>query len=886
MLRSLALLVLAWSAVALPSRAITPDRTPGPALRLPAQPASALESALGTLRFTSPVAIASPPGETNRLFVVEQTGRIIVITNLAAPTRTVFLDLVRQTVSGGEQGLLGLAFHPRYAENGRFFVFRTVTASTRGNPNRLHDRLSEFRVSDLSPHTASTNETILFQQYDQASNHNGGDIHFGPDGYLYVALGDEGGGNDQYNNGQTITRDFFAGIFRIDVDARPDSLPPNPHPANEDFPGRYHVPPDNPFVNATHFLGRPIADPSLVRTEFFAVGLRNPWRMSFDPATGDLWVADVGQGARESIYITRNGANHGWPFREGPITGPRQGAPAGFTTNPDFNHVPPLHSYSHGSGPNQGRSITGGIVYRGSRFPSLAGAYVFADYVSGNVWSLHRRETGAPQVQRLLGETGISAFGRDPRDGDVLIADLDGGRILRLVPGTTGGQPLPLTLADTGAFADLASLTPVPGVVPYDINLPFWSDGAEKRRWFHVPGSLRLGFTPSGAWSAPTGTVWIKHFELPLGPSPTSPRQRLETRFLVRNTSGVYGVTYRWTSPTQATLVPDEGETVAYTVGSGDSAQTVNWRFPSRAECLACHNPTAGGSLSFDTPQLSRTITLPDGSTRNQIAALADAGYLDNPPDHPEAFRTHPHPADDRWSLEARARSYLAVNCAPCHQPGGTLGGGFFNTRLETLTDAAGLILGPLNNPGPNPDSRVVVPGHPSLSALLQRILSTGPDRMPPISSGIVDTEGADLLARWILSATNRTDFPTWLSDRFDPAVAEAADRQRDADNDGAPDYLEFLTGSDPVDPADFWRLHALAAPAAGDAIPRPRVAFRHPPGVSVALEATDDVLNGPWIPWSTPDDPPWFPAEGSNREILIPETRAPLFLRARITAP
>ncbi|MBL9126275.1 MAG: PQQ-dependent sugar dehydrogenase, partial [Verrucomicrobiales bacterium] len=480
MLRNLFSL-LSCTAAVLGLRASAFERVAGPPLRMPSEPASALESALGSLRFSSPVVVTTPPGETNRLFVVEQSGRIVVITNLAAPTRTVFLDLSRSTVTGGEQGLLGLAFHPRYAENGRFFVFRTVTATTAGNTNRLHDRLSEFRVSTESPHRAATDESILFQQYDQASNHNGGDLHFGPDGYLYVALGDEGGANDQYGNGQTITRDFFAGLLRLDVDARPESLLPNPHPANEAFLGRYRIPPDNPYVGATGFLGRPIADPSRVRTEFYAVGLRNPWRFSFDPQTGDLWIADVGQGARESVFLGRKGANHGWPFREGPIAGPRQGAPTGFLTDPAFDYVAPVHSYSHGNGPSQGRSITGGFVYRGRRFPELAGAYVFADYVSGNVWSLRRQNAGAPRVERLLGEVGISAFGPDPRDGDILIADLDGGRVLRLVPGSATGQPLPATLADTGAFADLANLTPVAGVVPYEVNLPFWSDGAEKR---------------------------------------------------------------------------------------------------------------------------------------------------------------------------------------------------------------------------------------------------------------------------------------------------------------------------------------------------------------------------------------------------------------------
>jgi uncharacterized repeat protein (TIGR03806 family) len=854
------------------------------ALRLPAEPASALESALGNLRFTSPVAIVSPPGESNRLFVVEQPGRIVVITNLAAPTRTVFLDLTASTVSGGEQGLLGLAFHPRYAENGRFFVFRTLQATTRGNTNRLHDRLSEFRVASGNPQRASTTETVLFQQRDEAPNHNGGDLHFGPDGFLYVAVGDEGGGNDQYGNGQRIDGDLFAGLLRLDVDGRADSLLPNPHPANEAFLGNYRIPADNPYVGATRFLDRPIADPSRVRTEFFAVGLRNPWRMAFDPETGELWVGDVGQGARESVFVTRRGANHGWPFREGPIAGPRSGAPAGFTTQPAFEHVPPLHSYSHGSGPTQGRSITGGFVYRGTRFPELAGAYVFADYVSGNVWSLRRIPNAAPRVERLLGEVGIAAFGRDPRDGDILIADLDGGRILRLVPGRAGGQPLPATLADTGAFARTDTLVPAAGVEPYEVNLPFWSDGAEKRRWFHLPGAETLQFAATGPWLAPTGAVWIKHFELPLGPSATAPRQRIETRFLVRNAAGVYGVTYRWTSATNAVLVSDEGETAAFVVAEADGigTRTVNWRFPSRAECLACHNAAAGGTLSFETAQLARAVTGADGAVRDQIERLAEAGYLRDVPEHPAAYRRHPALADESFSLEARARSYLAVNCAPCHRPGGAVGGGFFDVRLETPTDAAQLLFGPLNDAGDLPDLRVVVPGHPNRSMLVRRLRSIATDRMPPISSGVVDMEGLALLDRWIASLEGRPDFAGWLAARFGPEIAAAADRGRDADGDGASDYLEFLVGTDPVRPGDAWRLQLERRSVEAGM----RLRFRQPAGVGVLLETTRDAAAGPWVPWAADGDAWVIPAAERERELAVPVDTDPLYLRALLRVP
>ena len=305
-------------------QAQVPPRDPAAQLAFPLQPGSfgyTFENAFPNLAFTSPVVITAPPGETNRLFIVEQAGRIRVIPDLRTPSLQTFLDLRTNTVFGGEQGMLGLAFHPDYASNGRFFVFRSVTSTTRGNTNRLHQRLSEFRVSPSNPNQTDNGERVLLQQYDQAGNHNGGEVTFGPDGYLYVSLGDEGGANDTYLNSQKPDQDFYSAILRLDVDNRPGSLPPNPHPANEAYPNAYRVPADNPFHNLTRFLGRTLV-PSRVRTEFYSVGWRNPWRMSFDRETGELWVGDVGQDTRESIAITRPGANHGWAFREGDGPGP------------------------------------------------------------------------------------------------------------------------------------------------------------------------------------------------------------------------------------------------------------------------------------------------------------------------------------------------------------------------------------------------------------------------------------------------------------------------------------------------------------------------------------------------------------------------------------
>jgi glucose/arabinose dehydrogenase len=444
-------------------------------------------NAFPNLVFSNPVCLTTPPGETNRLFIVEKHGRIIVITNLASPTRTVFLDISpRVTVVNtsesadvnGEEGLLGLAFHPGYTSNRFFYVFYTGQA-TNGTTG-LHDILARFEISPGNTNLAdSASEVRLIAQYDQQNNHNAGDIHFGPDGYLYVPFGDEGGGNDDQNNSQIITNDFFSAISRIDVDQRPGNLAPHPHAAIV-APTNYAIPSDNPFIGATLFNGLPV-NSNLVRTEFWVVGLRNPWRMSYDAGSNLWYCADVGQGAREEIDILVPGANYGWAYREGTIAGPKSAS-----APPGFSSVNPIIEYGHTNGGFGTRiAVIGGPVYRGGRFPDLAGLYVFGDYGSGEIWTTRYDGSTATPPQLLFADAGVAAFGPDPRNGDVLYADLQSGnnsvikRIVSINPvplitslsllggnavisgirGTSGGNYTVLRSADLSL--PLASWTPV-----------------------------------------------------------------------------------------------------------------------------------------------------------------------------------------------------------------------------------------------------------------------------------------------------------------------------------------------------------------------------------------------------------------------------------------
>ncbi|MGH8018052.1 MAG: PQQ-dependent sugar dehydrogenase, partial [Opitutaceae bacterium] len=519
-----------------------------------------------------------------------------------------------------------------------------LDATTSAGSGR-HDRLARFSVQAGDPDVADPNSELpLITQRDEAGNHNGGELLFGPDGYLYVSLGDEGGGNDQFGNGQRIDRDFFAAILRLDVDLHPGSLPPNAHPAVH--AGTYAVPPGNPFLGATSFNGSPV-DPARVRTEIWATGLRNPWRMAFDPANGRLIAADVGQGAREEIDLIERGKNYGWPYREGFIAGPGGNPPVGAAL------TDPIHDYPR----SQGQSVSGGIVYRGSRLEQLYGKYLFADYESGNIWSLAYESPPPVASELLTNDGGIAAFGIDPLTGDILLADIAEGAIKRLVYNDTPtGAPFPALLSETGAFISTATLEPQPGLVEYEPNVAFWSDHARKRRWFALENSTDVyGFSAHGNWSLPAGAVWVKHFDLELVRGDPASARRIETRFLVKTTDGVYGITYRWNdAQTDAGLVPEEGAEQDFTVVENGASRIQTWRFPSRADCLACHTPQAGFALSFNTRQLNREHAFPNGQA-SQIAALAQAGYLDQTPPDPASLPALAGPDDAEAPLDLRA---------------------------------------------------------------------------------------------------------------------------------------------------------------------------------------------------------------------------------------
>ena len=848
------------------------------------------ENALGSLTFSAPICVANVAGETNRLFVVERNNGLIQRVNLAgaAPAKNQWFSLASILGTGEsrrtdfENGFFSMAFHPQFASNGVFCVFYSLQVSEAGSA-KLFQRIHWVKVSNPTGATATLHShRPLITQLDEAGNHNGGDLHFGPDGYLYASVGDEGGGGDTYNNARFINKDFFGGILRIDVDNLPANLVPNAHAqASTTFPsavhaGTYRVPADNPFIGHATWHNLVIA-PASVRTELWATGLRNPWRMSFDTPTGRLFVGDVGQNAWEEVDIVTAGGDYGWSWREGLAAYSSPPAP---TTPPvaGFMPVSPIYDYAHGSGNLQGNSITGGVVYRGTRFSELFEAYIFCDYQSGRIWSL-RPSTPEWTPTLLATEASIAEIGVDPRNGDVLFADLVDGLIRRLNRSGTSGTPPPALLSATGAFADLATLTPNAGIVPYEPNLTFWSDHAIKSRWFSVPNPAQdITYHPEANWSFPVGTVWIKHFDIETTRGDPLTRKRLETRFLVRTANGNYGVTYKWrVDNSDADLVAEDGLNEVLTINEGGVPVAQTWRYPSRNECRTCHTAVAGHALSFNTRQLNRERDF-GGGLQNQLLALESAGYFTGPPvGDPGVLHAFATPADASQSLEWRVRSYLAVNCVHCHQPGGAALGAW-DARSTTSTDQAGLIRGAVVNSLGDPARRVIVPGDEALSLLLVRLQGGGGvPRMPPLGTSLIDTNGVQLIRDWIASLPARRSFTEWQSDWFAPG-APLSGAGDDADFDGQTNILEYLGGSVPTDNGTVWTWSAHATNNLFE------VSFTHPAGRSILIEASPDLVQ--WSRWSAPGNQLQYPGATQDRVISAPVEGDLEYFRAVLSQP
>jgi uncharacterized repeat protein (TIGR03806 family) len=649
----------------------------------------------------SPIQVGPARDGTRRVFGVSQLGRIFVADDVTpGGAWRPWLDLTtgKGLESGGEKGLLGLAFAPDFAASGRFYV-----NYTRRQNGQLQSVISRFLVSPpLTGSPSPGSEQILLTVNQPYDNHNGGQLAFGPDGFLYIGLGDGGSGGDPQGNGQKLGT-LLGKILRLDV-GTPDAS--------------YRVPADNPFVGQT---GR--------RGEIWAYGLRNPWRFSFDPRDGALWAADVGQNAVEEVDLIERGKNYGWNIMEGDrCFNPSSGCDR-------TGLVLPAFAYPQ----TEGKSVTGGFVYRGAAMPELVGTYIFGDYVSGTIWGLRRAFDGSYARTRLADSgKALSGFGLDA-DGEIYALDYRSGGVFRLeraaaVP--TDAAMLPTRLSETGCFEDVAARKLAAGVVSYSVNAPLWSDGAAKERGLALPPGARGLYTETGAWSLPVGTALIKTFLL--GERP------VETRFLLRGSDRWRGVTYRWRA--------DGSDADLLTDGLTEQIGSSTWAYPSREDCLVCHTDASGQVLGLQTAQLNRTHDVfRTGHPQNQIEALSRLGYIDGAPAAAAGLPRFPEPTDEAARLGVRARAYLHANCAHCHQPGG-LAVGTLDLRFGVaLVDTRGCNVAPSQGDLGVAGARILVPGAPDKSTLLLRMATTDSLlRMPRVATLLPDPQGVALVRAWI----------------------------------------------------------------------------------------------------------------------------------------
>lgn len=354
-----------------------------------AQPQIGLQPVFGGHAFERPLALKQAPGDATRFYVVEQPGRVLVLDGLDDDTPDVVLDIRGQVEDGpNEAGLLGLAFDPKFAETNRVFLSYT----RRGN-RQLESVITAVTMAPDGRSVDPNTEQIILSVTQPFGNHNGGDIAFGPDGYLYIGLGDGGAGGDPLNHGQNLST-LLGAILRIDVHSRTP----------------YAIPRSNPFRQQRD-----------ARNEIYAYGLRNPWRFSFDRETGALWVGDVGQNRVEEINVIVAGGNYGWNIREGSNSFRGRGRSA-------TGLIDPVAQY----GRDLGCSVTGGYVYRGADIVDLQGVYLFSDFCSGRVWGvLPQVEERRPVVQLLQAGIQAASFA-EAHDGTLFILDL-GGEIHRIV---------------------------------------------------------------------------------------------------------------------------------------------------------------------------------------------------------------------------------------------------------------------------------------------------------------------------------------------------------------------------------------------------------------------------------------------------------------------
>jgi len=744
------------------------------------------------------VIVTNPEPGNDRLYVGSRDGNIFSIENDPdTSTAEPFMDLRDRVAAVWDGGFLGLAFHPEFGQAGSpyettfYTYYSSYCPTTFDGQEYVNDwdncnpgypqsstggffntwlRLSRFQAFwDASAGTwrgDPTSEVPMVNIRLYNGSHRGSGPVFGIDpggaweGVMYVAIGDQ----FRYNTAQDITNNFEGGTIRIEVDITDNGDGTWTCPAGSHLPVRtmqdvtgnademtgqqYCIPDDNPWVE---FVGPGWSGDDF--GEYNTIGHRNPHRIAIDPVTGHMWSGEVGQSTREEINILVPGRNYQWPYMEGFTTGVRS-PPATIIGI----EQPPVIDFVR----TEARAIIGGYVYRGTKFPELYGKYLAGDHVLNNVWAITLDETTMTATKTFLTTFtpgGLATWGQD-KAGEVYLGDVFGNDALYELDrvGEVTPDP-PALLSDVGAFTDTANFEPSPFWVPYGLNQPFWSDGAEKFRWIALPNdgtrdsaSEQVTYSENGLWGYPVGTVLMKHFELVLDEDDPTDRTRLETRFMVLDEDlRWYGVTYRWRpDQTDADLLTTF-EVQDYDIAlSGGGMRTQTWYFPSRQDCLSCHQQASGGALGLSTRQLNGDLLYPStGRTDNQISTWNELDMLSPAPDEatlPSLLRTVPL-ADVTAPLGLRARSWLDQNCGYCHRPGVNP---VFDARLTTPFENQGMVLGAVRDDLGVPGLTILTPGEPDRSAIYLRAAAVGPEAMPPLAKALAEAPAVDILHAWI----------------------------------------------------------------------------------------------------------------------------------------
>ncbi len=675
-----------------------------------------LVTAFPNLTTVRPKGLQQPPGDKSRWVMANRSG-IFFSFPAANPTGTPTQIGSVPALSGKpvledfEGGFLGFAFHPKWPQVPRIYVSFT----TSGDAGGLQSEVGYIESTDNGASFTSYSRVLAFSR--PKVEHNGGGVAFGKDGYLYLSFGD-GALDGTYGQ---VKETFFGKIVRIDVDNVP--------------PGKtYGIPKDNPFANGG---GEPAT---------FAWGFRNPYRISIDRATGDLWLGDVGDSSYEEVNRVVKGGNYGWPCREGFHDTP-------YVTNPEkcpskFGLIDPLVEHPHAPTPNS-RSVTGGIVYRGTAIPGFQGTYVYADFIRLELRALTFDPVTTEPKSEIINpngpQAGFSDFAED-LDGEIYALALFQDTIFKLVSadegGTPQGPPFPDLLSKTGCVDPADPKKPASGLIPYGVNSPLWSDGAEKERWFALPDGATITVKEDGDLDLPIGSVLVKNFSLG--------GKHVETRLLVRHDDGEWaGYTYEWNDEqTDAVLLPG---------GKTKPVGAQVWTFPSRIDCIRCHTQAAGRTLGLELAQLNGDHVYPSTNRKsNQLKTLDHIGIFAAPLGKaPAELPAYPTPAAD-GPMDARARSYLHANCSYCHRPSGGAARSTMDLRFTTPFEAtktcnqASAIDDDLGVAG----AKLVTPGNPALSILSLRQHATGPKTMPPVGRSLEDPLVGKVIDGWISGLT------------------------------------------------------------------------------------------------------------------------------------